>query len=621
MNFQDLIEEFFKQYTTSLGVEPNLKAEFESASQYDDYVDFTPGKPKDSIKKFPKVFISPRLPFDYTAEEQQARVRSKKKIDYPGESNAQKRFENRTDQILKRTPLDEPWQSLMTRYGVQEDYNLTLKLIDISKAQKRENYSLQHTMRVIGVFYKKYWEDPALHLGQDRYFGQINFDNSTEAPAVHIPQEIQFDIEKWIRDRHQKKEETTETYDLIQNMYKDLTWKRKENIERLLLCELTGCSPHIEGWDINKHISNQLWYAKKYGITHLDPHKSAESQKPNKSIKGEDSERVYTLEDMQGAFGTEPEEKVDKDKSAQDLPKDHHAQEFEAVTGYPSPPQDDSTLDEKDSFPDEQNRFEESNTDNKNHIEKMLTVLNDMTSKFKKNWYDGIDTITEKELDFEIVGLRALLHEINWLKKLSIKEEYDLNSELFKELIRTEKELMAIQNSIKFSDSSKVIKTSDESKDLSKEDSTLDKDGTSEKESTKEIRFKNNFNNKSYESIYDHFKEGLVDGDREYLSEEKLKEWIEEAFGNFDDKFDWKNRKKEDYPDPIENRYLFTNTTNAIRIIKDVFYRFYQICGSPKGDAPKYSTLCGNYFEEETPKKVLGNWQKLQREQAKIKER
>ena len=164
--------------------------------------------------------------------------------------------------------------------------------------------------------------------------------------------------------------------------------------------------------------------------------------------------------------------------------------------------------------------------------------------------------------------------------------------------------------------------------DTNKEEdnSTLDKDGTSDKpspkkESTKEIGFKNKFNNKSYDFIYNHFKEGLVNGEREYLSEKKLKQWIEEAFGNFDDKFDWKNREEEDYPDPIENRYLFTNTTNAIRIIKDVFYRFYQICGSPKGEAPKYSTLCGNYFEEETPKKVLGNWQKLQREQAKIKER
>ena len=126
MNFVDLLEEFFKQYTTSLGVEPNLKAEFESASQYDDYVDFTPGKPKGSVKKLLKVFISPRLPFDYTAEEQHARVRSKKRIVYPGENNADKRFENRTDQILKRAPLDEPWQSLMTRYGVKENYNLTL---------------------------------------------------------------------------------------------------------------------------------------------------------------------------------------------------------------------------------------------------------------------------------------------------------------------------------------------------------------------------------------------------------------------------------------------------------------------------------------------------------------
>ena len=292
---------------------------------------------------------------------------------------------------------------------------------------------------------------------------------------------------------------------------------------------------------------------------------------------------------MQGTFDTEPEEEVDKDKSAQG--KDYHTQEFEAVTGYPSPAETEKNTPKA--------AIKNSNTDKENNIEKMLTVLNKMTSTFKKNWYDSIDTITEKELDFEIVGLRALLHEINWLKKLSIEKKYDLNSELFKELIRTEKELMAIQNSIKFSD---------ESKDPSEEDSTLDKDGISdkpspEKESTKGFTGKNNFNNKSYEFIKDHFKEGLVNGEAEYLSGDKLKEWIEVAFGQ--------------YPNPPKERYSFKNAGGKKLRIKDVFYQFYVTCGSSRDGSEKYASLCGNYFEGYNTKNVVNTWHKHKNTQTK----
>jgi len=108
--------------------------------------------------------------------------------------------------------------------------------------------------------------------------------------------------------------------------------------------------------------------------------------------------------------------------------------------------------------------------------------------------------------------------------------------------------------------------------------------------------YKNKFNNKSYEFIYDHFKEGLVDGDREYLSEDKLKEWIEDAFVR--------------YPNPPKERYVFTNVSRKKLKIYLVFYKFYHKCGLPNGDSKKYASLCGNYFEGNTTQAVEANWQK-----------
>tara|TARA_R110002074_G_scaffold381759_1_gene561047 strand:+ start:20 stop:1588 length:1569 start_codon:yes stop_codon:yes gene_type:complete len=262
-----------------------------------------------------------------------------------------------------------------------------------------------------------------------------------------------------------------------------------------------------------------------------------------------------------------------------------------------------------------------------NTLHEMLLALHEAGRMCLEEWKDNVDTDTETQRHLRKQVLITKLNEIEKYKKLCIEGKQNLDSLGYRDLIRIEDELKQIKKDFLNSSKTGGITISDSGQypyipNTISTSKLPEKEPTpTEKESTKGFIDKNKFNNKSYEFIYDHFKEGLVDGDREYLSEDKLKEWIEEAFGNFDDKFDWKNREEEDYPDPIENRYLFTNTTNAVLIIKDVFYRFYQICGSPKGDAPKYSTLCGNYFEGETPKKVQGNWQRLQREQAKINER
>jgi hypothetical protein len=127
-------------------------------------------------------------------------------------------------------------------------------------------------------------------------------------------------------------------------------------------------------------------------------------------------------------------------------------------------------------------------------------------------------------------------------------------------------------------------------------ESSDEKEALNKKESTIEIQFKNNFNNKSYDFIYDHFKEGLVDGDREYLSEDKLKEWIEDAFVR--------------YPNPPKERYVFTNVSRKKLKIYLVFYKFYHKCGLPNGDSKKYASLCGDYFEGNTTQTVEANWQK-----------
>tara|TARA_R110002074_G_scaffold71140_1_gene164605 strand:+ start:282 stop:1751 length:1470 start_codon:yes stop_codon:yes gene_type:complete len=114
---------------------------------------------------------------------------------------------------------------------------------------------------------------------------------------------------------------------------------------------------------------------------------------------------------------------------------------------------------------------------------------------------------------------------------------------------------------------------------------------------------KNKFNDKSYDFIYDHFKKGLVDGDREYLSEDKLKEWIEEAFGQ--------------YPNEPKEKYSFKNAGAKKLLIKDVFYKFYVSCGTPSKKSEKYASLCGNYFEGYNTKNVVATWHKHRNTQTK----
>ena len=681
MEFQDLIEEFFKQYTTSLGVEPNLKAEFESASQYDDYVDFTPGKPKGSIKKLPKVFYSPRLPFNYTEEEQEAAREAKKKLPRKGVTHPDK-INEKTKKLLYHTPLNEPLKLLMSRYGVVPDYDLELKLVAITRAQHNEDYSLQHTMKIINRFHEKYWENRSLT------YGQVKFDDGTEAPAVHIPEEIIDQIQKWMKDRHQRKEEITEPHGLIVKMHKDLTLKRVADIYHKLLENISGISTmETKDWDIEKHISDLLHNAKQKGITHLKPGESIEDLPEDYNAQEFEAVTGYPLDKKSNEMGFiqkaedfvrqmsysisfDPQPVYQGKKGVyslmmhpDDLLKGLNMQNID----YPFKPEvkiieleglmkqeknmsplkaikvvknyvdhywaADSVHTDKRIFenialavkkdegsdknvPREQAKYIEScRTIRQKHFEELMTTLG-LTPEIAKelgfpqwlimkNLSANIDLINGGSLkfnpnkdgvihlDFNNDDIADALYEYNETKRnKSLTEEEQAQAkkkfdDVIKKVLEQEKKLKDIADGTIEASDRKSITTS---KLPEKEPPPT------EKESAKNFAFKNKFNDKSYDFIYDHFKEGLVDGDDEYLSEDKLKEWIEEAFGQ--------------YPNEPKEKYSFKNAGAKKLLIKDVFYKFYVSCGTPSKKSEKYASLCGNYFEGYNTKNVVATWHK-----------
>ena len=259
MKFVALLEEFFKQYATILGCNPYLKAEFESVSQYDDYADLTAGKEKGAVKRLPKVFTSPRLPFDYTKEKQEAEVKRKKSIPIPKPNTyGPDRKDHAIEQTkwLQHTPFNEPWQRALKRNGVTLDYDLDIKLIEIRRAQKREGYSLEDTTAIISKFYLRHWYEKGFSILK---LSITDIDGTTTVPTVDIPQDIINDIHEWMRQRHAKKEETTDAHQLLVEIQKSHSLHRHHHFYHKLLWYISGLEPYsIDDFDIHKYIQNQL---------------------------------------------------------------------------------------------------------------------------------------------------------------------------------------------------------------------------------------------------------------------------------------------------------------------------------------------------------------------------
>ena len=243
MNFVKLVEEFFIQYTTILGCNPNLKAEFESVSQYDDCADLTAGKERGAVKKLPKVFTSPRLPFDYTKEKQEAEVERKKSIPIPKPNTyGPDRKDHAIEQTkwLQHTPFNEPWQMALKRNGVNLDYDLDIKLIEIRRAQKKEDYSLEDTTAIIQKFLKRHWYDRGFSILKPT----LTDNDGMVVPTVDISKDIINDIHEWMRQRHAKKEVTTDAHQLLVKIQKEYTLKRHHNIYLKLLWYISGLEPY-----------------------------------------------------------------------------------------------------------------------------------------------------------------------------------------------------------------------------------------------------------------------------------------------------------------------------------------------------------------------------------------
>ena len=260
MKFVALIEEFFKQYATILGCMPYLKAEFESVSQYDDYADLTAGKERGAVKKLPKVFTSPRLPFDYTKEEQLRAAKGKKEIPIPDPNrySPEVREEvNKRKEYLSFTPFSEPWSEAIKRHNVILGYDLAIKLIEIRKAQEDENYNLRDTTAIIGKYKNDHWSEQEF-LSRPLKDTYKDIDGTT-VDAVRVPSQIYDDVHKWMHQRHAKKQETTDAYELLLKMQKEYSIKRHHNIYLKLLWYISGLKPYsIDDIDIHKYIQNQL---------------------------------------------------------------------------------------------------------------------------------------------------------------------------------------------------------------------------------------------------------------------------------------------------------------------------------------------------------------------------
>ena len=261
MKFVALIEEFFTQYATILGCNPYLKAEFESVSQYDDYADLTAGKERGAVKKLPKVFTSPRLPFDYTKEEQLRAAKGKKEIPIPDPNrySPEVREEvNKRKEYLSFTPFSEPWSEAIKRHNVILGYDLAIKLIEIRKAQEDENYNLRDTTAIIGKYKNDHWSEQEF-LSRPLKDTYKDIDGTT-VDAVRVPSQIYDDVHKWMHQRHAKKQETTDAHELLLKMQKEYSIKRHHNIYLKLLWYISGLKPYsIDDIDIHKYIQNQLY--------------------------------------------------------------------------------------------------------------------------------------------------------------------------------------------------------------------------------------------------------------------------------------------------------------------------------------------------------------------------
>jgi len=136
-----------------------------------------------------------------------------------------------------------------------------------------------------------------------------------------------------------------------------------------------------------------------------------------------------------------------------------------------------------------------------------------------------------------------------------------------------------------------------EKKDIEEE---IEESTPTEKESTNDFIFENNFDHVDPEKVYDYFHEKLV-GKKEYLTEDVFRKYLIAAF---QDSNITKDRKEKD---PIKKPFRFNGKISKTYIYET--YRYYQIeiAGQETGTQARIAKLVGHYFSDFKSKTVYGN--------------
>ena len=187
MKFDELVERFFKQYHTSLGIDLYLRASFKS--KIETSTNMQSGKPaKDANGELVYMdIVSDPMPFDLPPKEARAY----------GEG----------------TPLDKHFRDSMERYEVEYSFEKDEEIIAIKMAMESEKYLVHDAIVTIESKQSKYWNPNK---------------------SIVFPDQILCSIAEWLGDRANEGLESTMSGEVLANLNNELKPIRNAIYERLI---------------------------------------------------------------------------------------------------------------------------------------------------------------------------------------------------------------------------------------------------------------------------------------------------------------------------------------------------------------------------------------------------
>ena len=187
MKFVELVERFFKQYHTSLGIDLYLRASFKS--KIETSTDMQSGKPaKDANGELVYMdIVSDPMPFDLPPKEAKAYG-----VD---------------------TPLDKHFRDSMERYEVEYSFEKDEEIIAIKMAMESEKYLVHDAIVTIESKQSKYWNPNK---------------------SIVFPDQILCSIAEWLGDRANEGLESTMSGEVLANLNNELKPIRNAIYERLI---------------------------------------------------------------------------------------------------------------------------------------------------------------------------------------------------------------------------------------------------------------------------------------------------------------------------------------------------------------------------------------------------